>query len=325
MKFKKSLLAISTLGLGSLVLVPSIVSLTSCGEQKQYWENIEYNVKPDYAIFNGERMPPEECTFLCTVDWNINTFSIVKWTSNYGNALTVDNNIPNGPNTNNTIKIPGKIVYKNKTLTLTDFHSAFEDLSLDLSTVRNVTVIDYDPSIKEILGGFKLPFNANEYLLMIKNLIGSLCLNNFKNLKSVTFNKNATYIPTFTNCSSLTEIEIPDNVKVIKKSCFYECNTLINITLPKNLKSIESRAFAFCYSLKNITLPDNLDYIGEYAFWDCDSLETITFPDSVKTFEEGIFGTIDDIVNTTIKFHSERTMERFLETNPWLRSKCKLI
>jgi len=84
----------------------------------------------------------------------------------------------------------------------------------------------------------------------------------------------------FSNCHSLTEITIPDSVTKIGYNAFGVCYELANVTFGKGLKSIDASAFAWCGSLKNVTLPDGLESIGTLAFR-YPSLESVTIPDSV--------------------------------------------
>ena len=62
---------------------------------------------------------------------------------------------------------------------------------------------------------------------------------------------------TFSNCSSLTSIEIPESVA-----------------------SIGEYAFSNCRSLKSIEIPESVTEIGENAFHDCSTLTLIVERDS---------------------------------------------
>ena len=85
----------------------------------------------------------------------------------------------------------------------------------------------------------------------------------------------------FQNCSSLTNITIPNRVTSIGGYAFNYCSSLTNITIPNSVTSIGSSAFSGCSSLKNITIPNSVTGIGYSAFEDCSSL-TISFGNSCK-------------------------------------------
>ena len=94
---------------------------------------------------------------------------------------------------------------------------------------------------------------------------------------------------TFTNCTSLKDIVIPNSIKVIGGSAFMGCSNLESVTLPNALTQIEGSAFRNCYNLKEIGLPETIQIIGPYAFDGCKSLNKIDFPETLSTIEEYAF------------------------------------
>jgi hypothetical protein len=67
------------------------------------------------------------------------------------------------------------------------------------------------------------------------------------------------------------------------------CTSLTNINIPNNITSIGFGAFANCISLPSVTIPDSVTNIGAYAFDSCASLTNIIIPDSVISIESGAF------------------------------------
>ena len=67
---------------------------------------------------------------------------------------------------------------------------------------------------------------------------------NCTNLKTIKLNHGLETIGTrvFNGCSAITEIVIPDTVKIFTSS-FYNCNSLTNIVMPKGLEKIGNRIF----------------------------------------------------------------------------------
>ena len=57
-------------------------------------------------------------------------------------------------------------------------------------------------------------------------------------------------ISAFANCSFLTEIKLPENLKTISNDAFFACANLKEIVIPKNVETIGKRAFYGCYKLK---------------------------------------------------------------------------
>ena len=99
-------------------------------------------------------------------------------------------------------------------------------------------------------------------------------------------------------CTSLTEINIPDNVSTIGNAAFENCSGLTSVVIPNSVTSIETNAFFGCTGLTEIILPQNLKTIGYDTFRGCDNLlSVVSFIEdpSYVGFTNGIF---DE--NTTI-------------------------
>ncbi|MBR1591660.1 MAG: leucine-rich repeat domain-containing protein [Ruminococcus sp.] len=72
-------------------------------------------------------------------------------------------------------------------------------------------------------------------------------------------------VMTFMNCSSLSEVILPDTVEAIGLSAFYGCKSLENIHLPESLIAVEQNAFMGT-GLKKIIIPSSVMSIGYSAF-----------------------------------------------------------
>ncbi len=83
------------------------------------------------------------------------------------------------------------------------------------------------------------------------------------------------YEECFINCSSATEITIPNSVISIGEKAFYGCSGLTSITIPSSVTSIGDYAFEST-GLTEITIPSSVTSIGNWAFSDCSGLTSIT-------------------------------------------------
>ena len=95
------------------------------------------------------------------------------------------------------------------------------------------------------------------------------------------------YHGAFSDCSSLTSIEIPASVETIEATAFSDCSKLATVTFEKGsqLKIIGGGysssyyygAFLGCSSLTSIEIPASVETIEATAFHDSSKLTTVTF------------------------------------------------
>ena len=76
----------------------------------------------------------------------------------------------------------------------------------------------------------------------------------------------------------LRSIYIPDSVEYIGSNAFASCVNVKNVHLSKNLIEIERGGFYKCAGLTSVTLPESITTIGEEAFFGCDQLKEIVVP-----------------------------------------------
>lgn len=88
--------------------------------------------------------------------------------------------------------------------------------------------------------------------------------------------------------TSLTKIDITNNVSIIGDYAFFNNKELQQVTFGSNLKTIGNQSFAYCSSLSKIELPEGLEEIGDEAFYRCHS-EHIYLPSTLKRIGEYAF------------------------------------
>ena len=93
----------------------------------------------------------------------------------------------------------------------------------------------------------------------------------------------------FKNCTSLTEILLPDTLTTIGKTAFSGCKNLVSITLPDSVTSIADFAFNGCTALTSVVIPHEITSIGIYTFSGCSSLTSVSIPVSVTVIGDSAF------------------------------------
>ena len=129
--------------------------------------------------------------------------------------------------------------------------------------------------------------------------IGNTAFKRCSKLTTITFEKGSLlktigggyyssyYHGAFSDCSSLTSIEIPASVETIEATAFSDCSKLATVTFEKGsqLKIIGGGysssyyygAFLGCSSLTSIEIPASVETIEATAFKRCSKLTTVTF------------------------------------------------
>lgn len=93
----------------------------------------------------------------------------------------------------------------------------------------------------------------------------------------------------FIGCTKLTELIVPQTVTVIDKSAFNGCTNLSSISLPAELKELGARAFSLCKALRNVNIPAGLTVIDEETFSSCEELTEVIIPEGVETISTSAF------------------------------------
>ena len=109
----------------------------------------------------------------------------------------------------------------------------------------------------------------------------------------------------FAFCKSLTSVAIPEGVTKIEKRSFAYCTSLAAINIPKGVWKIGKSAFEYCQCLTAVTLPEGVTEIGMCAFRGCESLTSFYLPRSLKVLGWGVFWGCTRLTDVTISERAE--------------------
>ena len=107
----------------------------------------------------------------------------------------------------------------------------------------------------------------------------------------------------------------------IPEQTFAHCYSLENIELPENIKIIRVNSFRSCSKLKSIIL-HGVEIIEKHAFIDCDALEYIEISDNLKKIDNEAFKYFNipnKKINRNIKIKCNSSFEKYFRnifTNP---------
>ena len=92
----------------------------------------------------------------------------------------------------------------------------------------------------------------------------------------------------FANARELTDVVVPNSIKVIARRTFDECVSLRKVVLSDGLKVIGDRAFFNCCKLTDLTIPSSVTEIGTVAFYST-ALERVDLPQNLTVINHGLF------------------------------------
>lgn len=140
--------------------------------------------------------------------------------------------------------------------------------------------------------------------------IGDRVFRGCKALKSAVILNKSIGEEQFTQCSSLENVTISENVTTIKKKAFARCTRLGTITIPQSAVKVENEIFSGCDKLENavvlnetiaekqfsgckmlsqLTLSEALTMIDKQAFAGCEKLEAFRTPAKLQIIEDEVF------------------------------------
>jgi TPR repeat protein len=110
----------------------------------------------------------------------------------------------------------------------------------------------------------------------------------FQSVDGVLFSKDMSRIIRFPSGRTDTEYTIPSSVLKIDDNSFSCCSNLREVVLPDGVKYIGEGAFENCY-FEKIILPESVVEVGKGAFTSCFNLVSVTIPQNVTSIGINVF------------------------------------
>lgn len=131
--------------------------------------------------------------------------------------------------------------------------------------------------------------------------IGEQAFFKCSSLTNITVPQSVTYIGVnaFESCTNLSSITLStNNITSIRPYTFSGCSELSSIVIPDGVTSIQLGAFSNCTKLTSITIPGSVTSIGSNVFDGCTSLNDIRYSGT----SESVISALSDYVPTLVTF-----------------------
>ena len=129
--------------------------------------------------------------------------------------------------------------------------------------------------------------------------IGEGVFSDCSSLTDITVPQSVTYIGVnaFDSCTNLSSITLStNNITSIRPHTFSGCSKLSSIVIPDGVTSIQSGAFFNCTKLTSITIPGSVTSIGSNVFTGCTSLNDIRYSGTSESVISALSGYVPTLV-----------------------------
>lgn len=160
--------------------------------------------------------------------------------------------------------------------------------------------------------------------------IGEQAFSDCSSLTDIKIPQSVTYIgvKAFGSCTNLSSITLStNNITSIRLYTFSGCSELSSIVIPDGVTSIQLGAFSNCTNLTSITIPGSVTSIGSNVFDGCTSLNDIRYSGT----SESVISALSGYVPTLVTFNygdkvpeAERMIKVFVKTGGTLTAPTTL-
>ena len=163
---------------------------------------------------------------------------------------------------------------------------------------------------------YYIPSKLRKVVITDETILGWGSFSDCSRLASVTIPDSVTDVMdyAFQGCLGLTSVHITDLAKWCAISfrmpasnpLYYAHNLYLNgslvkdLTIPDGVTSIETWAFFDCSGLTSVTIPKSTTSIGGYAFDGCSGLTSVTIGNGVTSIGNGAFSGCSGLTSVTI-------------------------
>lgn len=169
-----------------------------------------------------------------------------------------------------------------------------ELINNDYLTISDTGVLSAGTNAKSMNGVLEISEDVNS----VSNSTFTSCTGLTKVVMPNTITEIGTGV--FSGCTGLTSVELSNSLTTIGENAFYNCSSLTTLSVPNSVISVGNGMCYGCSNLKTIDLKIQFETIPNNLFSGCSLLENYTIPSTVKTIGSYAFKNCDSLKNITI-------------------------
>lgn len=114
----------------------------------------------------------------------------------------------------------------------------------------------------------------------------------------------------------IVEANLGNTLTSVSDSAFYECSSLTNVIIPESITTIGINVFDTCIGLTSIIIPNSVSSIGDTAFYNCSSFISMIIPNNVMSIGYRAFENCSNL--TSVVFEGKTlTQVQNMNNYPW--------
>lgn len=101
-------------------------------------------------------------------------------------------------------------------------------------------------------------------------------------------------------CKGITEVTMPDSLKIIGEGAFNMCSGLKSVKIPASVTTLIGSTFRFCDSLVSVTIPETVTTMGNQVFYECENLESVEINAKISTIGRSMFSHCPKLISVKL-------------------------
>lgn len=179
--------------------------------------------------------------------------------------------------------------------------SSIRDCFTGCNRIKKITLANNRDKVYDITNIVDILAGKEQVLPIIQTIVQDIC--------SILKIEDGVLVEYLNNVKN---VELPEGITAIGKSCFYDKRGVQSVVFPKSLKKIRAGAFRGCISLEKVEFLQEEVELEESAFLNCSALHEIVLPKERKYVLTGLKEICGSEVTELVKKIHGQILENFV-------------